>query len=163
MEVGKKSIKKSKNISKNHLQPPKAMILPRTILKIRSDSSKYFIQFNISYVILKSFLCNLYVIPMSIVCTLMPLGYHLYVTCMYSYVIRISFLCVRISSLCTRMSFVCHSYVLVCHPCVIRMYSYVIRMSLVYSRMSSVCHSYVLVYFPYVTRMYSYVMPISLV
>ena len=61
---------------------------------------------------------------------------------MYSYVIRMSFVC-------TRMSSVCHSYVLVCHPYVTRMYPCVIRVSLV-------CHSYV-------TRMYLYVMRISLV
>ena len=81
---------------------------------------------------------------------------HLYVTLMYSYLIRMSL--VR-----TRMSPVCHSYVLVCHRYVTRMYSYVIRMSLACTRMSSVCHSYVLVCHPYVTRIYSYVIPMSLV
>ena len=47
---------------------------------------------------------------------------HSYVTCMYSYI--------------TRMS-------LVCYPYVTRLYLYAIRMSLVCTRMSSVCHSYV--------------------
>ena len=128
------------------------MILPQTILKIRSDSSKSFIQFDISYVFLKSFVCNLYVIRMSILCTRVPLVCHSYVTHMYSYVIRVSFLCVRKSSVCIGR----HSYV----TC---MYSYVIRMSLVYTRMSPVCHSYVFVWHPYVTRMYSCVIRMSLV
>ena len=48
---------------------------------------------------------------------------HLYVTCMYLYVM------------------VCVSFVLVFHPYVTRLYSYVISMSLVCTRMSSVCHS----------------------
>ena len=42
---------------------------------------------------------------------------HAYVTCVYSYVIRMSLVC-------TRMSSVCHSYVLVCHPYVTRMWFY---------------------------------------
>ena len=46
------------------------------------------------------------------------------VTCMYTYVIRMSLVW-------TRMSSVCHSYVLVCHLHVTRMYLHVIRMSLV--------------------------------
>ena len=79
-------------VTKNHLQRPKEMILPQTVLKIRSDISKSFVQFNISHVILKSFVCNLNVICMSIVCTLMPLKCHSYVTVMYSYVIRMSLL-----------------------------------------------------------------------
>ena len=88
--------------------------------------------------------------PMSLVC-------HPYVTCMYSYVMRMSFVC-------TCMSFVCHCmylYVirmsLVCtrmSSYVTRVYSYVIRMSLVSTRMSFVCHSYVLVCHPYVTGMW---------
>ena len=106
------------------------MFLPQTILKIRSESSKSFAQFNISYVILKSFVCNLYVIRTSIVCTRMPLICHSHITCMCSYIIRMSLLCVRKLSVCTRIPIVCHS-----------MYSYVIRMSLVCTRMSSVCHS----------------------
>ena len=80
---------------------------------------------------------------------------HPYVTCIYSYVIRMSLVSTRMSSVChsyTRMSSMCHSYVLVCHPYVTRilvchphvtrMHSYFICMSLVYSfviRMSLVC------------------------
>ena len=87
--------------------------------------------------------------PLSLVC-------HPYVTCMYSYVMRMSLVC-------TCMSFVCHSYVLVCHSYVTRMYSYVIHMSLVCTRMSFVCHLYLLVCHSYVTRMYLYVIRMSLV
>ena len=47
-----------------------------------------------------------------------------YVTGMYSYVIRMSQVCIRMSSLC-------HSYVFVCHSYVTCIYSYVIHMSLV--------------------------------
>ena len=54
-----------------------------------------------------------------------------------------------------RMPFVCHSYALVCHSHVTLMRSYVIRMSLVCTRMSSIYHSYV-------TRMHSYVIPMLL-
>ena len=90
---------------------------------------------------------------MSIVNTRISLAYHPYVTCMYSYVIRMSLVC-------TRISFICHSYVLVCHLYVTRMYSYVIRMSLVCTRMPFLCHSYVLVCHPYVTRMWFYHEPI---
>ena len=87
--------------------------------------------------------------PLSLVC-------HPYVTCMYSYVMRMSLVC-------TCMSFVCHSYVLVCHSYVTRMYSYVIHMSLLCTRMSFVCHLYLLVCHSYVTRMYLYVIRMSLV
>ena len=139
------------------------MFLPQTILKIRSESSKSFIQFNISYVILKSYICNLYVIRMSILCTRMPLVCRSHVTRVCSYVIRMSLLCVCKSSVYTRMSSVCHSYVLVCHSHVTRMYSYVNLMSLVCTFMLSVCHSYAFVCHPYVTRMYSYVIRMSLV
>ena len=59
-----------------------------------------------------------YAIRMSFAC-------HLYVTCMYSYVIRMSLGF-------TRMSSVCHSYALVCHLYV-----------LVWTLLSSVCHSHV--------------------
>ena len=83
------------------------------------------------YVILKSFVCNLYVICMSIVCPRMSLVCHSYVT---------------------RMSLVCT----LCHPYVTRMFLYVIRMSLVCTRMSSVYHSYVLACHPYVTHMWFY-------
>ena len=141
------------------MQPPKAIFLPQRNLKIRPESSKSFIQFNISYVILKSLIYNLYVIRM-------PLVYHSHVTRMCSYVIRMSLLCVRKScvySYAICMSSVCHSYVLVCDPYITRMYSYVTRMSLVCTRMPSVCHSYVLVCHPYVTLMYSYVIHMSLV
>ena len=124
-----------------------------------------------SYVTHMSFVCNSYVsyitpISMSIICVVVC---HSYVTCMYSYVIRMSLVC-------TRMLFVCHSYVLICHPYVTRMYSYVTRMSLACTHMSpyvtyvlichpyvtrmysyvTVCHSYVLICHPYVTRMWSY-------
>ena len=129
------------------------MFLPQTILKIRSESSKSFIQFNISYVILKSSICNLYVIRMSILCTRMPLVCHSHVTRMCSYVIRMSLLYVCKSSVYTRMSSVCHSYVLVCHSHVTRMYSYVNLMSLVCTLMLSICHSYAFVCHPYITRM----------
>ena len=80
----------------------------------------------------------------------------LYVTCMYSYVIRMSLVC-------TCMSSICHFYVFACHLFVTRMYSYVIHVSLVCTRMPSVCHSYVLVRHPYVSRMYSCVIRMSLV
>ena len=67
-----------------------------------------------------SSVCHSYAIRMSLVCSRMPLlGHwyvlvcHLYVSCMYSYVVRMSL------------------NVLVCHPYVIRMYSYVIRMPLI--------------------------------
>ena len=109
------------------MQPPKAIILPQTILKIIPGCSKSFIQFNIFYVILKSFVCNLQIICMSTVCTRTR--------------IRMSFLCVCNSFVCTRMPFLPHSHVLVCHPYVTRMFSYVIRISLV-------CHLY-----SYVIRM----------
>ena len=83
-------------LAKNHhLQPPKTTFLPQIILKIKIQ------KLQILYTILKC---------------------HLYVTCMYSCVIRMS-----VGATC--MSSVCHSYVLVCHPYV--------------TRMSSVCHSYV--------------------
>ena len=61
-------------------------------------------------------------------------GSHLFVSRMYSYIIRMSLLC-------TRMSSVCQWYVLVPHLYVNCMYSYFIRMSLVCTGMSSVCHS----------------------
>ena len=93
---------------------------------------------------------------MPIVCTRVSLVCHSYVTRMYSYVIRVSFVC-------TLMSSVCHSYIFVCDPYVTRMYSYVIRVSLVLTGMSSVCHSYGLVCHPYVTRMGLYVIRMSLV
>ena len=139
------------------------MILPQKNLKIRSESSKSLIQFNISSVIFKSFVCNLYVIRMSIVCTLIPLVYHSYDTPMYLYVIHMLFLCVHKSSLCTCMPFVCHSYLLICQSYVTRMYSYLTRMSLVCTRMSPVCHSHVLVCHLYVTCMYSYVIHMSFI
>ena len=145
------------------------MILPRTILKIRSDSPKSFAQFNISYVIFKSFVCNLYVILMSLVSTRMSFVCHPYVfvnhLCAverHSHVIRMYSYVILISLACTRVSSVCQWYVLACHSYVTRMYSYVIRTSLVCTRMSSVCHSHVLVCHPYVTRMYSYVIRMSL-
>ena len=137
------------------------MILRQKNLKIRSETSKSFIQFNILSVIFKSFVCNLYVIRMSIVCTLIPLVYHSYDAPMYLYVIRMSFLCVHKSSLCTCMPFVYHSYLLECHSYVTRMYSYVTRVSLACTRMSSVCHLYVLICHPYVTHMWFYHEPIN--
>ena len=116
------------------------MFLPQTILKIRSESSKSFIQFNISYVILKSIICHFV--------------YHSYVNRMYSCVTRRSFAChfhvLALLYACTWMPSVCHSYV--CHPYVTRMYSYVTRMN-----------SYVLVSHPNVTRMSSVCVPMSLV
>ena len=95
---------RNNTVTKNHLQPPRAMILPQTILKIRSDSSKSFIQFNISCVSLNSFVCNLYVIRMSLLCTRMSFVCHSYMF--------VNYLCVLVCySYITRMSFVCHSYV----------------------------------------------------
>ena len=86
--------------------------------------------------------------------------FHPDVSCMYSYVIRMS-------PICTRMSFACHSYVpayvFVCQPYVIRMYSYFTRMSLICTRMSPVSHSYVFICHLYVTRMYTYVIRMSVV
>ena len=79
---------------------------------------------------------------------------------MYSYVIRMLFVCIRMSFVCHSNVLICHWYILVCHPYVTRMYSYVIHMSLVCTRMSSVCHSYVLVCHPYVTRMWFYHEPL---
>ena len=103
--------------------------------------------------------------------------FHSYVTCMYSYVIRLLLVCSCILSVFIRMSFLCHfcvlvchlyvtrmysyvmvyhSYVLICHLYITRMYSYIIRMSLVCTRMPSVCHLYVLVCHKYVTRVWFY-------
>ena len=81
---------------------------------------------------------------MSIVCTLMPLACHMYVTRMYSY------------------SFVCHFCVFINHPCALVYHSYVSGMSLVCTCVSFVCHSNVLVCHLYVTRMNSYVTRMSL-
>ena len=61
---------------------------------------------------------------MSFICHSYVLTWHLYVTRMYSYAIRMSLVCTRVSSLC-------HSYVLVCHLYVTCMYLYIICMSLV--------------------------------
>ena len=78
-----------------------------------------------SYVILMSLACARILsvcTRMSFVCrwyVLVCHPYDPYVTRMYSYVPRMSF---------------------VCHPCVTRMYSYVTRMSLVCTRISLVCH-----------------------
>ena len=84
---------------------------------------------------------------MSFVCHSYVPVFHLYVTCLCSFVIRMLLVC-------TRMSSVCHSYVLAWHPYVTRTYSYVIGISLISTRMSSVCHLYVLVYHLYVSRMW---------
>ena len=78
-------------------------------------------QFNLSYVICMSFVCQSYV-P---VC-------HWYVICMSLVCTRTSFVChsyVIRMSVCTRLSSTCHSYVRLCHPYV--------------TRISFVCHSYV--------------------
>ena len=68
-------------------------------------------------------------------------------TRIYSYVIRMSLVCIRMSFVCHLYVLVYHSYVtrmsLVCYPYVTRLYLYAIRMSLVCTGMSSVCHSYV--------------------
>ena len=82
------------------------------------------------------FACYLYAISISIVCTLMSLICHLYVTRIYPYVIR--------------MSLVYYFYILLCHSYATRMYSYAISMSLVCTRMSSVCHSHVVL--PWTTK-----------
>ena len=101
---------------------------------------------------LMSFACHSYAICMSVVCTCMSHVCQPYVTALYSYVSRMSLVCVRIWSIYTHMPYLCHSHVLVC-----------IRMSIVCTRMSSVCHLYALVCHPYVTRMYLYVIRVSLV
>ena len=85
----------------------------------------------------------MHVIHIPFVCHLYVLVCDLYVTPIYSYVIRLSLVCSCMYSNVIRMSLVCT-----------RMYSYVIRMSLV-------CHSYVLVCYPYVTRMWFYHEPIK--
>ena len=105
----------------------------------------------------------LYVIRMSLVCTLMSSVSHSYVLVCHPYLTRMYSYVIRMSLICTHMSSVCHSYVLVCYPYVTRMYSYIIRMSLVSTSMSSVCQSYVLICHPYDTRMYWYVICVSLV
>ena len=122
-------------------QKPFATILKKCFYhkqfwKLRSKAFKYFIRFKISSVIRMSFAC------------------HLYVTCIYSCVMRMSLVCTCVTFVCHLHVLVCHpyvarilvcrSYVLVCHPYVTCMYSYVIRMSLVCTRMSSVYNSYVI-------------------
>ena len=67
---------------------------------------------------------------------------------MYSYVIRLSFICtypyvICMSLVCTRMLFVYHSYVTLC------------------TRMSLVCHLYVTRMYSYVTRMCFYHEPLA--
>ena len=104
------------------------MLLPQVILKI--TIWKLQIQFNISYVILRS----LVGIRMSVVCSRLPVACNSHVTHRYSYVIRMLLLCARILSVCTRMPFLCHLYVLVRYLYVTCMYLYV-----------TACHSYVLV------------------
>ena len=84
----------------NHL---KRCFYHKQFWKMRSGISKCFIQFNISYVLLKSCACHLYIIHMLIVCT------------------RMSLVCARIFSVCTSMSFICHSFVLACYLQVTRM------------------------------------------
>ena len=98
---------------------------------------------------------------------------HLYVTCMYSYVICISLICsgvhgkttdewrtddiqihksdIHMSLISACMLCICHLYVLLCHLYVTHMCLYVIHMSLVCTtHMSSACHLYVLICHPYV-------------
>ena len=91
-----------------------------------------------------TFVCQLYVL---VLC-------HLYVTRMYSYIVRMSLVC-------TCMSSVCHSYVLIGHLYITRMYSDIIRLSLLCTRILSVCHSYIPICHPHVTRTYSYVICVS--
>ena len=80
--------------------------------------------------------------------------------CMYSYVIRIPFICTCMSFLyhsclicmslvCISMSLACHSYVLVCLSC--------------FTSISFVCHLYDTRNYSYVTRMHLYVICMSLV
>ena len=85
----------------------------------------------------------------------MPLVCHLYVTCMYSYVIHMSLACIGMPSVChsyvlyvTRMSLVCTCMSPVCHSYALVFHSYFIRMSLVCSRMSFACHSSVVLPWP---------------
>ena len=134
--------------------------------KLRCGSSKYFIQFNISYVALKSFIFHLYVIRTSIVCTRMSLVCYSYVNHIFLYAIRMSLLCARILFVYTCMPFVCHLYIFVYIRMLSVSHSYVLicnGMSLVCTRMWSVCHSCVLLCHRYVTRMYSHVIRMSLV
>ena len=74
--------------------------------------------------------------------------FHSYVTCLYSYVIRVSLVCTCKLSVCTGMSFVCHLYV----TCM-----YHTRMSSVRHSYALVCNGVLLVCHQYATRMYSYV------
>ena len=65
------------------------MFLPQTILKIRSESSKSFMQFNISchsQVIRMQFVCHSYVNRMYSYATHMSFAYHLHVLVYHSYV-----------------------------------------------------------------------------
>ena len=144
-------------VAKNRLQPPKTMFLPQ-FWKVRSKGCKFFIRFNISYIIRMSFSCYLYalifylyvlVCRMSVVCTRMSSVCHLYLPACHPYVTRMCSYVIRMSLVCIRMSSMWHS-----------MSSYVIRMSLVCTRTSSVCH--LLVCHPYVTRKYLYVIRMSL-
>ena len=139
-------------VTKNDMQPSKAIILPQIILIIRSDNSKSFIQFNV----LASLSNHSYAICISLYVNRI----RLYLLLCHQCVIRMSLVRTRISSnmslvytrmslLYTYMSFVCHSYVLVYHPVC---HSYVI-----------VSHSYVLACHPHVTRMYSFLIRMSVV
>ena len=109
-----------------------------------------------------SSVCHSYVLISSI-CHSYVLVCHLYVTPIYSYVIRISLVChsyvIRMSLIYTHMSSLCQSYVLICHRYVTLMYLYFISISLVCTRMWSVRHSYILICHPYVTYMWFYQEP----
>ena len=83
---------------KKNLKEQKQCYCHKWHWKLRSESFRCYIQFNIL----------LHVVCISLAC------HHAYVTCMLF--------------VCARMPSVCHSYVLVRHPYVTRMYSYVIRM-----------------------------------
>ena len=117
-------------VTKKCLQPPKALILSQTILKLDLAAPKplYILIFLMSfsnhpYATCMPFVCQSYVLVCHSYIILLSLAW---LVC-HSYVIPY----VRKSHVCTRMPFVCHSYVLECHSYATRMHLYVIRMSLV--------------------------------
>ena len=77
---------------------------------------------------------------MSFVCSGMSSVFHSHLLVCYLYVTRMYSHVIRISLVCTCMSSVYHSYVLACYSYITRIYLYVICMSLVCTCMSSVCH-----------------------
>ena len=134
-------------VTKKCLQPPKAMILSQTILKLDLPAPKplYILIFLMSfsnhpYATCMPFVCQSYVLVCHSYIILLSLAW---LVC-HSYAIPY----VRKSHVCTRMPFVCHSYVT-------RMHSYFTSMSIVCIRMSSVCYSCVVL--PWIDIRLSYV------